>query len=76
LGEAEAALRESAGHVLGGYAWFLETLSREKTSAIRWLGRAGNHRIADNHARLYRDAFFDLLEAAGGGGQLLGYAWM
>jgi len=75
LGE-EASLRDSARRVLEGYVWFLETLSSDKTSSIRWLARESNVAKADRHAMRYRDAFVDLLEAAGRDGQLLRYVLM
>lgn len=76
LGEADVLLRQSADGVLGEYAWFLDTLSNDKALSIRWLGGRANVAAAERHARLYRDAFVELLEAAGRGSQLLRYVWM
>ena len=76
LASAQSALRDLAVRVLGEYAWFLETLSRDKASSIKWLSRGSNVAKADRHAQCYRDGFVELLEAVGREGQLLRYILM
>ena len=76
LGSAEPALREPAVRILEEYAWFLETLTGNKASSIKWLSRGSNVAKADRHAQRYREGFVDLLKAAGREGELLRYVLM
>jgi len=76
LGSAGPALRKPAVRVLEEYSWFVETLTGDKASSIKWLSRESNVTKADRHAHRYREGFVDLLKAAGREGELLHYVLM